>query len=89
MVLVERGIQITMEMCEKEMYECRQGCHYYFFVHYFHNDYHYAEALIEFCFVSRVCGERNNYHLSDIKIHAEHFHTSIELSYKKKEKNNR
>lgn len=25
-------------------------------------------------FVSQVWGERNNYHLSDIKIHAEHFH---------------
>jgi len=63
-----------MEMCEKKRYECRQGCHYYFFVHYFHNDYHYAQALIEIYFVSQVCSERNNYHLSDIKIHAEHFH---------------
>lgn len=45
-----------------------------FFIHYFHNDCHYAQALIEFHFVRQVCGEQNNYHLSDIKIHAEHFH---------------
>lgn len=29
-----------------------------FFVRYFHNDYHYVEALIEFYFVSQVCGEQ-------------------------------
>ena len=45
-----------------------------FFIHYFHNDCHYAQALIEFHFVSQVCGEQNNYHLSDIKNHAKHFH---------------
>ncbi len=45
-----------------------------FFIHYFHNDCHYAQPLIEFHFASQVCGERNNYHLSDIKIHAKHFH---------------
>lgn len=45
-----------------------------FFIHYFHNDCHYAQALIEFHFVSQVCGEQNNYHLSDINIHAKHFH---------------
>ena len=63
-----------MEMCEKKRSEYRQGCHYYFFIHYFHNDCHYAQALIEFHFASQVCGEQNNYHLSDIKIHAKHFH---------------
>lgn len=63
-----------MEMCEKKRSEYRQGCHYYFFIHYFHNDCHYAQPLIEFHFASQVCGEQNNYHLSDIKIHAKHFH---------------
>lgn len=63
-----------MEMCERKRSEYRRGCHYYFFIHYFHNDCHYAQALIEFHFASQVCGQQNDYHLSDVKIHAKHFH---------------
>ncbi len=63
-----------MEMCEKKRSEYRQGCHYYFFIHYFHNDCHYAQALIEFHFACPVCGEPNNYYQSDFKSHAKHSH---------------
>lgn len=36
-------------------------------IHYFHNDCHYAQALSEFHFANQVCGQRNNYHLCDVK----------------------
>lgn len=63
-----------MEMCERKRSEYRRGCHYYFFIHYSHNDCHYARALIEFHFARQVCGQQNNYRLSDVKIHSKHFH---------------
>lgn len=47
-----------------------------FFIHYFHNDCHYAQALIEFRFVSWVCGGQNNYHFNS---HAKHFHGQIRV----------
>lgn len=47
-----------------------------FFIHYFHNDYHYVQPLIEifFFFASQVCVQKNNYHLSNGKTEARHFH---------------
>lgn len=69
-----KKIRSPWRCVRKRWSEYRQGCHYYFFIHYFHNDCHYAQPLIEFHFASQVCGERSNYHLSDIKIHAKHFH---------------
>lgn len=70
-----RGAQITMEMYEKKRSEYRQGCHYYFFIHYFHNDCHYAPGLwLNSILPVRFVASRNNYHLSDVKIHAKHFH---------------
>lgn len=69
---------ITMEMWERKRSEYRQGCHYYFFlIHYFHNDCHYVQPLIEilffFFFASQFCVQKN-YHLSDGKTEAKHFH---------------
>ena len=72
-VELKKIFPITMEMWGREVW-MQIGMSLLLFIHYFHNDCHYVRALIEFHFVSQVWGERNNYHLSDIKIHAEHFH---------------
>lgn len=45
-----------------------------FFIH-FHNDCHYVQPLIEILFfASQACVQKNNYHLSDGKMEAKHFH---------------